>query len=126
MPDPGFTLAPGTNNWMQDFAWDRHSSRRAYRRSAVKVTCGFDRADDRRELRPWNLHSHRPLRGRLQDQYARRALKITFGTPQSRVMSISWHKVFRRAAMSSRMRRTSSKGCPIGSATGQSIYRRPG
>ena len=22
MPDPEFTLAPGTNNWMQDFAWD--------------------------------------------------------------------------------------------------------
>jgi len=22
MPDPDFTLAPGTNNWMQDFAWD--------------------------------------------------------------------------------------------------------
>jgi hypothetical protein len=23
MPDPEFTLAPGTKNWMQDFAWDR-------------------------------------------------------------------------------------------------------
>jgi hypothetical protein len=22
MPDPGFTLVPGTNNWMQDLAWD--------------------------------------------------------------------------------------------------------
>jgi hypothetical protein len=22
MPDPEFTLAPGTNNWTQDFAWD--------------------------------------------------------------------------------------------------------
>ena len=22
MPDPEFTLAPGTNNWMQDVAWD--------------------------------------------------------------------------------------------------------
>jgi hypothetical protein len=22
MADPEFTLAPGTNNWMQDFAWD--------------------------------------------------------------------------------------------------------
>jgi hypothetical protein len=22
MPDPEFTLAPGRNNWMQDFAWD--------------------------------------------------------------------------------------------------------
>jgi hypothetical protein len=22
MPDPEFTLAPGTNSWMQDFDWD--------------------------------------------------------------------------------------------------------
>ena len=22
MPEPDFTLSPGTNKWMQDFAWD--------------------------------------------------------------------------------------------------------
>jgi hypothetical protein len=27
MPNPEFTMAPGTNNWMQDFAWTHSKTR---------------------------------------------------------------------------------------------------
>ena len=53
MPDPEFTLASGTNNWMQDFAWDplkdeifmTQNIRTANGRQTIKIN-RLGRADD--------------------------------------------------------------------------------
>ena len=55
MPDPEFRLAPGTNNWMQDFAWDRlkdeifmtQNIRTSNGRQTIKIN-RLGKADDQR------------------------------------------------------------------------------
>jgi hypothetical protein len=53
MPDPEFTLASGTNNWMQDFAWDplkdeifmTQNIRTSNRRATIRIN-RLGKADD--------------------------------------------------------------------------------